>query len=204
MVLNFGQSLFGRSSIFKISPEDNDVLQFEGSRRTTGKKNNQITETLSPGTMADDDSIGTVAWTNPDNAKVSDDTKTTSTNDAPGGQAIQNSIRIVKGGTISGDEKSTDAGMAFPEQYISYGGITNLWGLTWKAADINASNFGFVYSAEARDTGVISHYLKATNFGFAIPTESVIDGILVEVEELALNLRQATIDHIRITIYYRT
>ena len=30
------------------------------------------TGAISPGTMADDATVGTVAWTNPDNAKVSD------------------------------------------------------------------------------------------------------------------------------------
>ena len=34
---------------------------------------------LSPGTMADSDVVGTVAWTNPNNAKVSDDVYATIT-----------------------------------------------------------------------------------------------------------------------------
>jgi len=67
----------------------------------------------SPGTMADDATVGTVAWSNPDNAKVSD-----------GNDATSN-------------------------------GIANS----------------------------ISHYLKANNFGFAIPTGATINGILVEVEK---------------------
>ncbi len=66
----------------------------------------------SPGTMADDATVGTVAWSNPDNAKVSDN--------------------------------------------------------VYATASVNAT---------------ISHYLKATNFGFAIPTGATIDGILVEVEK---------------------
>lgn len=68
---------------------------------------------LSPGTMADDTTVGTIAWANPNNAKVSDS----------------------------------------------------------------------VYSVAGLDVGPdISHYLKATNFGFAIPAGSVINGILVEIE----------------------
>ena len=66
----------------------------------------------SPGTMADDATVGTAAWTNPDNAKVSDNVYTT---------------------------------------------------------------------VGAGDTG-ISHYLKATNFGFSIPSGATIGGILVEIE----------------------
>ena len=67
----------------------------------------------SPGTMADDSTVGTVAWSNPDNAKVSD------------------------------------------------------------AVYATASNGG---------TGGTTHYLKATNFGFSIPSGATIDGILVEIQ----------------------
>ena len=71
------------------------------------------TGALSPGTIADDATVGTVAWTNPDNAKVSDNVYAT----------------------------------------VSLIGIG------------------------------ISHYLKATNFGFSIPTGATINGILVEIEK---------------------
>jgi len=67
----------------------------------------------SPGTMADDATVGTVAWSNPDNAKVSDDVYAT---------------------------------------------------------------------VEGRDSSFLTHYLKATNFGFSIPTGATINGITVEVE----------------------
>lgn len=68
----------------------------------------------SPGTMADDATVGTVAWSNPDNAKTSND----------------------------------------------------------------------VY-AVAGSSGTVSHYLKATNFGFSIPVGATINGILAEVERKA-------------------
>jgi hypothetical protein len=67
----------------------------------------------SPGTMADDATVGTIAWTNPDNAKVSDD----------------------------------------------------------------------VYATFTVNGNATSHYLKATNFGFSIPTGATINGILVEIEK---------------------
>jgi len=68
---------------------------------------------LSPGTCADDATVGTAAWSNPDNAKVSDNVYATATK------------------------------------------------LTSSA---------------------YSHYLKANNFGFSIPAEATINGILVEIE----------------------
>jgi len=72
--------------------------------------------TMSPGTMADDATVGTVAWSNPDNAKVSDNVYATAT-----------------------------------------GAVGNY------------------------DT----HYLEATNFGFSIPSEATINGIVVEFEQKA-------------------
>ena len=73
------------------------------------------TGAISPQTMADDSSTGDVAWSNPDNAKVSDNVYAT-----------------------------------------CYDG-----------------------SGDA-STG---HYLKATNFGFSIPSGATINGILVEIEK---------------------
>ena len=57
------------------------------------------------------------------------------------------SIRIVKGGVISGDNKATGTNWPTSESYVSSGGAADLWGLSWTAADINASNFGVVVSA---------------------------------------------------------
>ena len=54
-------------------------------------------QTLSPGTMADDATVGTVAWTNPNNAKVSDDVyATVSVGTEVGDSAIENEIKIVR------------------------------------------------------------------------------------------------------------
>ena len=72
------------------------------------------TSATSPGTMADDDSVGTIAWNSPDNAKTSDNVRS---------------------------------------------------------------------SAVFTGTNQVSHYLKATNFGFSIPNGATIDGIKVEVEK---------------------
>lgn len=59
-----------------------------------------------------------------------------------------NSVRMVKGGTISGDDKANGTNWGtFPTYSVkTYGTSTDLWGLTWSDSDINASDFGFVYS----------------------------------------------------------
>ena len=159
----------------------------------TGSATNTVA--TSPGTMADDATVGTVAWSNPDNAKASDDNYSTvaglshylkATNFGfaiPTGATIngilveieqkdfgsngsENSIKIVKGGVISGDEKSTGANMPDADAYVSYGSSSDLWGLSWTMDDINLTTFGVVFSVNGV-TGV-------------------------------------SIDHIRITVYYTT
>jgi len=84
------------------------------------------TSTKSPGTMADDATVGTATWSNPNNAKVSD-------------------------------------------------------GIYSEVNDIGGFN--------------VSHYLKATNFGFSIPSGATINGILVEIERKESNARDNLYDN---------
>jgi hypothetical protein len=156
----------------------------------------------SPGTMADDDAIGTVAWNNPDNAKASDSNCAL----AVGTLHYEYSIRLVVGGSIVGDEKSNDAKLPVGsgnKAYISYGGSSDKWGLTPTPTEINGSDFGVVFATSNQEQSTISHYLEATNFGFSIPSDATIDGILVEVEQYyETTFGSDRVDHIRITVYY--
>lgn len=58
-----------------------------------------------------------------------------------------NSVKLVKGGVISGTDKATGAGWPTTEAYASYGGSTDLWGLSLTPADINDSGFGIVVAS---------------------------------------------------------
>lgn len=62
------------------------------------------------------------------------------------GNIDDNSVKIVKGGTISGNEKATFTSWTTTDVYATYGGTSDLWGLTWTSADINAANFGVAIS----------------------------------------------------------
>ncbi|WP_369678271.1 hypothetical protein, partial [Enterococcus faecium] len=53
--------------------------------------------------------------------------------------------------------------------------------------DINNSGFGVVVSITS-NTPTVSHYLKATNFGFSIPGGATINGILAEFNIFANTL----------------
>ena len=59
------------------------------------------------------------------------------------------SVKIVKGGTIQGDEMALGGNwpIAGAEAYYSHGGATILCGLSWEYSDINSSGFGVVVSA---------------------------------------------------------
>lgn len=60
-----------------------------------------------------------------------------------GGIVEDNGLQIMKGGVLTGPNKS-QYGVDWPltDTYVSYGGSTDLWGTTWTPADINASDFG--------------------------------------------------------------
>jgi hypothetical protein len=89
-------------------------------------------------------------------------------------RVYDNSIRLVKGGTIGGNDKGTGTGGTAwangdPNTYVTYGSSSDLWGLAWTYSDINASTFGVVVSAIRNNLGA--------------------------------NIT-ASVDHIRITVHY--
>lgn len=59
--------------------------------------------------------------------------------------AFEAIIKLVKGGVVSGNNKSASNALSGIIGYRSYGGSADLWGLAFASADINASNFGVVF-----------------------------------------------------------
>ena len=57
-----------------------------------------------------------------------------------------NIVKLVKGGTIEGDNKALGDNWPSSDVYSSYGSNSDLWGLSWDVADINAIDFGIVIS----------------------------------------------------------
>jgi hypothetical protein len=58
-----------------------------------------------------------------------------------------NSVVIVKNGNLGTTNRAGGA-WSTTEGYVTYGSSTDLWGTTWTAEDINASNFGVAISAK--------------------------------------------------------
>jgi hypothetical protein len=66
-------------------------------------------------------------------------------------------VSLVKAGTITGENKAA-TGTDWPSGSFgtaTYGGAAQLWGTTWSADQINASDFGVVLSATNPNTSVI-------------------------------------------------
>lgn len=162
-----------------------------------------------PSTTVNDNTVGSVDWGSPNNAQVDDNVYSTGGFGNSGG-TIDNSAKIVKGGTIGGTEKAGAGLYNTSPTYNTYGGASDLWGQSWSAADINASTFGFALSINNTgtkgDPNELTHYLKATGFGFSIPNGSVINGIAVESKNkttlLGAGFGRGDIDDFRITVYY--
>jgi hypothetical protein len=64
------------------------------------------------------------------------------------GNIKDNSVKIIKGGTILGTDKASGLNWPSSDAYKTYGNATDLWGTTWTDADINSSNFGVSISAK--------------------------------------------------------
>ena len=159
--------------------------------------------------MADSDVVGTIAWANPDYAKSSDYLYATNQLENTGNQpVIDVEVKIVKADGSIGTTNKADTNVWIvtdAQTYQPYGDNTDLWGETWTAANINDADFGVVLSAKETTTDITSHYLKATNFGFAIPTGAVINGIIVEIkrwDRYSGGFTYAYVNHIKITVYY--
>lgn len=72
----------------------------------------------------------------------------------PGTTMADNSCKIVKGGTISGNENKSVTAYTTTDTYLTHGSASDLWGLTWVVSDINASNFGVAISSNSTGANV--------------------------------------------------
>ena len=136
---------------------------------------------------------GAVAWTDPGNATADDGAAASASEglseylkatafgfSVPAGAAVTGvtlaverhsdlgnsadlSVKLVKGGAVSGSEKSTGAGWPDSPAVAAYGGPSDLWGLALTPADVNAAGFGAAVAASvgALDTAFVD-YIKLT------------------------------------------
>ena len=58
------------------------------------------------------------------------------------------SVSLVKAGTVQGSDLQTNTAYPTADTVEVHGGSTQLWGLAWTPADINAANFGAAFRAQ--------------------------------------------------------
>lgn len=64
-----------------------------------------------------------------------------------GASVTDNVVKLVKGGTVGGNNKASASQWPTTDGTATYGSSNDLWGQTWTSADINGSTFGVVLSA---------------------------------------------------------
>ncbi len=78
-------------------------------------------------------------------------------------RALDNEVRIMKVGTPTGSNfAQTITGWSTTEAYTTYGGATQLWGLSWTVAEINAVGFGAALSARRRNGNLEVDHMRIT------------------------------------------
>lgn len=72
------------------------------------------------------------------------------------GRANDSTVKIVQGDVVVGNNKGNNAAISTVESFVAYGGAADLWGASWSPADINAANFGAVFSVtfDPNNTGI--------------------------------------------------
>ncbi len=90
------------------------------------------------------------------------------------------SVRIVKGGVIGSTNKAdtTNFWDNNVEVTATYGGASDLWGTTWTAADINASNFGIVLAVKKDTAQGSSTNAEVDHIKITVYYTEVIQGIV--------------------------
>lgn len=97
------------------------------------------------------------------------------------------SVRLVKGGSITGNDKRLSTWWPTTDTVQTYGGNSDLWGVSLTPSDVNASTFGVVLSVEnagapgtpSVDAIQITIYYTAANTAYVLASSAggVIDAI---------------------------
>lgn len=111
------------------------------------------------------------------------------------------SVRLVRNGVVTGNNKATAAHWTSSETYHSYGGNSDIWGYGWTAADINSSNFGIAFSANIAGLAMlipdvrIDHIRITIHYYVALlPVRLISFNAAVTKDKTALIEWQTTID----------
>lgn len=85
------------------------------------------------------------------------------------------SVRLLKAGVITGNNYAqTTSAWTTTDTYTTYGGAADLWGTTWTEAEVNANNFGAVFSASVQNGTARVDHIRISIYSFStLPIELV-------------------------------
>jgi hypothetical protein len=176
------------------------------------------------GTGANQTGIGTNAWVNPTSIYTSNDARASgqcptnylkATNfgfSLPSDAIVEgivvnverlcfnanvvtdNVVKLLKAGTIVGDNKALASYWPTSDTTASYGASNDLWGETWTYSDINSSTFGVVTSATAglAYTAYVDYIAITVYYSVLVQMQSAITQTATVASELTRELRFAT------------
>jgi len=133
-----------------------------------------------PALTEDDASSGNKSWTTPANAEVCDGVYATCDTGLGSGTPQDLTDQLVIAGTLSGNNMAVGAWTGGVDVVMTYGSPTSLPGVSLTPDQVNASDFGF--GLQAVLSTAISHFIKATQFGFSIPDNAQIYGVVISVK----------------------
>lgn len=92
-----------------------------------------------------------------------------------GAAAVDSAVRIVKGGAVGTTDRAVADEWPLTDTYQTYGGPTDLWGETWSAADINASDFGAAVSVTGAGSVAFAQvdHIQVTVYFDVVETKTV-------------------------------
>lgn len=94
------------------------------------------------------------------------------------GTVYDASVRIVKGGTVSGIDHLNPPTSFWPvaDAIATYGSTLDLWGVGWTPADINAAGFGVAIAAtDSFDTAAVDHVTVSVTY--SVCGDSLTEGV---------------------------
>ena len=136
-----------------------------------------------PTVGANNTAAGTIPWVSPGNITAEDAILSSATMTAF--NVFDSAVNLVKGGSIVGNNEASVTEWPATLTYSTYGGSSDLWGTVWTAADINGTTFGAVLQASSCPSSpAFTNYLQGSSFGFSIPSNTSILGIMLEIKKV--------------------
>lgn len=99
-------------------------------------------------------------------------------------------VRLVKGGTVSGNNMAVAGLWSGTEAYHAYGGSTNVvttWGTGLTHADVNSSNFGVAVAAEFEGLAILLPSVQVDNIRVTVFLNPVLPTKIISFEALLKN-----------------